>query len=177
VKGHHDHGNSHKGQHFLHLFMYLFIYSLYIPTAIPSPAPSPPSHGPCLTFFSFISETVEVLPGHQPIPASQVTIGPCASSPTEAKQDSPVRGSGSIDSKRLRDSPASVGEGPTWRPNYSLLHMCGRSRASPCLLYGWWFSLWESPRVQVNWLCWSSCGVSMSSELLNPSPNPSTRLP
>jgi hypothetical protein len=27
------------------------------------------------------------------------------------------------------------------------------------MLFGWWFSLWESPRVQVSWHCWSSCGA------------------
>jgi hypothetical protein len=24
-----------------------------------------------------------------------------------------------------------------------------------CMLFGFWFSLWVCPRVQVNWLCWS----------------------
>jgi hypothetical protein len=28
-----------------------------------------------------------------------------------------------------------------------------------CVFFGWWFNLLWDPRVQVSWLCWSSCGV------------------
>jgi hypothetical protein len=36
------------------------------------------------------------------------------------------------------------------------LHICyicvlgGEARSSPCMLFGWWFSLWEAPKVQTS---------------------------
>jgi hypothetical protein len=33
-----------------------------------------------------------------------------------------------------------------------LLHMCWRPRCSLHMLFGWWFSFWEPPRIQVSWL-------------------------
>lgn len=34
-----------------------------------------------------------------------------------------------------------------------------RPGPNPCMLFAWWFSLQESLRVQINWLCCSSCGI------------------
>jgi hypothetical protein len=63
-----------------------------------------------------------------------------------------------------------------------IYYICGRgrggkTRSSPCMLSGWWFSLWEYPRVQVSWFCWSSCGDPIPLRFLNPSPNSSIRFP
>jgi hypothetical protein len=41
------------------------------------------------------------------------------------------------------------------RPSSPLLYICGRWEGwawiSPCMLPGWWLSLWELPGVQVSW--------------------------
>lgn len=57
-----------------------------------------------------------------------------------------------------------------------LLHMYMGSNFTSCLLFSWWFSLCESPRVQVIWLHWFNCEVSVLFYSCNPSPNPSARL-
>jgi hypothetical protein len=44
-----------------------------------------------------------------------------------------------------------------------LLRMYRRPSSSLCLLFCWWFSLWEPPRVQVSWLCWSPVASLSSS--------------
>ena len=37
--------------------------------------------------------------------------------------------------------------------------MCLEPYISWCMLPGWWLSVWEISRVQVNWDCWSSMGL------------------
>lgn len=49
-------------------------------------------------------------------------------------------------------SPIDVQQGT------SLLHMCHRPWISPCMLFGWWLSLWELWGVWVIWYCWSFIG-------------------
>ena len=49
-------------------------------------------------------------------------------------------------------------------------------RSCPGILFDWWLSLWEQSRVQVIWLCWSSCQVSSLSGSCNPSLHSSKRL-
>jgi hypothetical protein len=73
------------------------------------------------------------------------------SSPTEARKDKPVRGTGSTARQEidLGTAPAPVFGGPIWRHSYtSATYVQGcmeRGRSCSCLLFGWWFSLWESP--------------------------------
>jgi hypothetical protein len=109
------------------------------------------------------------VPQPSPPPPHQVTAGLGTCCPTEARQGIPFRGRQATGSGTV---PASV----LWNPHEYLLHMCWRSRFSLCLLFGWWSSLWESPRVQVSWLCWSPCGVPVFFKPLNHSPNSSVRL-
>jgi hypothetical protein len=91
---------------------------------------------------------------------------------------SPVRGTGATGSQQSQGKPLpQMLVDPFEDQPANLLHMCEEPRSSPCLLFGWWFSLWEAPRVQVSCLCWSSCGVPISCEFLSPSRNSSTRLP
>lgn len=58
-----------------------------------------------------------------------------------------------------------------------LLHIWGKgARSNQCNGFDWWFSLWESPRVQVSWHFWYFCGVFIPSGSLSLSKNSSTRL-
>ena len=47
------------------------------------------------------------------------------------------------------------------------LQMCWGTQINPCMLFGWWVSLWECPEVQVTWHCWSSCGVVITFSSFN----------
>ena len=58
-----------------------------------------------------------------------------------------------------------------------LLHMCRGPRSSPCMLFGWWFSLCEPPWAQVSWLCRFSCIVLDPSGSYNPSSPSSEEFP
>jgi hypothetical protein len=77
---------------------------------------------------------------------------------------------------RVRDSACSSCWGPCLKTklHICLVYLCVAcgARSSPCSL-----SLWEPPRVQVSWLCWSSCGVPVLFMSLSFSPNSSPRLP
>jgi hypothetical protein len=79
---------------------------------------------------------------------------------------------------RIRDSPCSS---CWWTCMKTMLYIWyiyeGKARSSLWILFGWWFSLWELSRVHVSWLCWSSCGVPISSRSHNPFPNSYTILP
>jgi hypothetical protein len=103
---------------------------------------------------------------------------PKFSSLAESRQSSPVRGTCPHSGNRIRVSPHSS----FWRTHMktklhiSYIYGGGAPRSSPCMLFSWWFSLWEPPRVQVK-LFWSSCGLPIPSGFLGPSPNSSTRLP
>lgn len=55
--------------------------------------------------------------------------------------------------------------------------MCRGLNSTQCLLFGWWFSVEESPKIQIRWLCWSSYGALIPFGWLNSSLNSSTRLP
>lgn len=50
-------------------------------------------------------------------------------------------------------------------------YICAGPWMSPCMLFGWYLSLWELPGIQICWHCWSSCGVAITFITLKPSPN------
>jgi hypothetical protein len=52
-----------------------------------------------------------------------------------------------------------------------LLHMCRGFWSSPCMLFGWWLSLWELPGVHVSWHYCSSYGVATPFSSFSPSSN------
>lgn len=80
---------------FISWFFFLSLF-LHIPIAAPSSPLSPPSHSSSPSYPSpFTSEKGEVLPEYQPTLVPQVTAGVVTSSPTEARQESPVRRAGS----------------------------------------------------------------------------------
>ena len=132
----------------LNLSFLLIILFIYIPNVAPHlgppsqssslhpPSPSPLRVSSCSPFPS---------PKHPSSLEHQVSMGLGVSSPSEAKQGSP------------------------------LLHMCQGPRTSLCMLFGCWLSLWELPGVQVSWYCWSSYGVAIPFSSFNPSPNSSIR--
>ena len=86
------------------------------------------------------------LPGYPPTLVHQVSAGLGTSSPTKARQGSP------------------------------LLHVCCRPLSSSYMLFDWCLSLWEPQEVQASWFCWSSCGVPIPFRTFNPSPNSSVRI-
>jgi hypothetical protein len=47
----------------------------------------------------------------------------------------------------------------------------------PCMLFGWWLSLWDLPEVQVSWYCWSSYRVVIPFNSFNPSHHSSIDVP
>jgi hypothetical protein len=53
------------------------------------------------------------------------------------------------------------------RPVSPLLNMCWGPHISWCTLPGWWSSVWEISRVQVNGDCWSSYRVVLLSFFQN----------
>jgi hypothetical protein len=94
---------------------------------------------------------------------TQVTAGPSTSSPTEARQDCTVRQTGSTGRQQSQDKPPLQLLWDLHEDHAAhLLCMCVGPRSRPWMLFGWWFSLWEPPRVYVSWLCCSSCGVPVS---------------
>jgi hypothetical protein len=58
-----------------------------------------------------------------------------------------------------------------------LLQMCRGLWSSPCMSFGWWFSLCRVPQAQVSWLGRSSYGVLDPSSSFSTSLNSSSRLP
>jgi hypothetical protein len=118
-----------------------------------------------------------VLVPPQYISPHHVASGIDSSSHTETRQGRPFRGTwstGGQEGRKATDSgtdPAPVADQAS-----HMLHMWRGPRSSPCSLFGWWFRLWESSRVQVSWLCGCFCRVTVLVGLLNPL-NSSIRLP
>jgi hypothetical protein len=100
-------------EHFCCLSTNFFIYLLYIlisdPFSFQWPSYNTSPH-------PFISEKDEVFSGYQPTLTPQATARLGISSPNEARQDSWVRGTRSIDRPQSRRQPLLLG-GPTWRPS------------------------------------------------------------
>ena len=114
----------------------LFFLSLIcLCTLHPDHSPFPPT--PLLHSLSptpFSSDKGE--PRHRIPTLAQVTAGLGTSSPTEARQSSPVRGIGSIGGQQSQRGPSPVSGGPTWTLTY-LLYMCrGLGLACVCSLVG-----------------------------------------
>jgi len=144
------------------LFALFLKFTLHPNISAPSHC-SAPSHRFPPPHFSFTSEKQEPSLGiNTPSPAHRVTAGLGTSSPTEARQGSPVMGMKSTGRQQSQEQrlPQLLRD-PHEDQAAHLLHMFGKPRSSLCWLFGWWFSLWVSPRVQVSWLCWSSCGISV----------------
>jgi hypothetical protein len=99
-----------------------------------------------LSHLPYASERV-LPPGHTPFLEHQVSIGLDTSSPTEARQGSPV------------------------------LHMCRGPWTSPWMLFGWWLRFWKLPGVCINWHIWPSYGVAIPFSSFNPSSNSSIWVP
>ena len=76
----------------------------------------------------------------------RVPAGLNISSPTEAQPDNPWGEGDPVTANRVRDSPLVQ---MLWVPHEyqttHLLQMCKGPRFSPCMLFGWWFSLSEPP--------------------------------
>jgi hypothetical protein len=92
-------------------------------------------------FFPHVSGA----PRYNPTLAPHVSVRLGTSCPTEARQGIPDRYTCYI-GNRFWDSPGSSCSGPTWRPICifaTYFYVTGKPRSSPCMLFGWWFSLWE----------------------------------
>jgi hypothetical protein len=156
------------------LFVYLhwFIYPLYIPITVPPFLPVSLYTALPLIHFS------ENLPLLQ-VPTYLSTSSHCRTRLTFfhwGRTKLPVMEQDPHAGNRIRVSPCSSCWGTCMKIKLHICYICV-PRSSPCLLFGSSFSLWELPRVQVSWLCWSSCGVPVPSGSLNPSLNSSTGLP
>jgi hypothetical protein len=134
---------------FIHSFIHSFTCSLYILIADPSP-PSHPSDSPLFPVLLLFWGRGP--PGKQPTLAHQVTAGLGTSSPTEARQGSPVRDMGSTVRQQSQEQPQLQLLGnPQEDQSSHLLHMSDWARSRPCMLPGWRFNLWEDPRVLVTY--------------------------
>jgi hypothetical protein len=107
----------------------------------------------------------------------QVFAGLGISFPTEARQRSSVRATGSTGRQQIWGNyPIPVvGGGSAWRLSWAsaiYVHVGGGAMSSLCMLFCWWFSLWEPTRIQVGWFCWSSDGVPIPAGSLKPPPPP-----
>jgi hypothetical protein len=134
--------------------IYLFI-CLFIHFTSPSLAPS--SQTPLTQSFSIFSPPL-LLWESGPSWTHQVSEGPGISSPTEARQGSPVRGTDFRQAMALGIAHAPVVQDPQEDQAASAMYVLG-AQVQLCLLFGRWLSLWELLGVQVCWLCCSSCGV------------------
>jgi hypothetical protein len=122
-----------------------------------------PSQGSTPMPLSLSSERVGP-PRYAPIHVDQVSVGLGKSSSADVRQGSPVR----EQIPQTGNSSHSSYSGDYVETELHICYLCARGpRSSPCIPFGWWLSLWELLRVQVCWLCWSSCGVSFSFEALN----------
>ena len=82
----------------------------------------------------------KVLTGYTPTLAPQVTAGKDTFSLTEARQDSPVRGTGFTGKQESQGKPPCQLLGDLYEDKAAyLLHMCRDPRSSPCMFFGWWF--------------------------------------
>jgi hypothetical protein len=121
----------------------------------PQPSPAPTNLPPLL--FPLTSEKGKHLLGTIPpwnMQSQQEQAPPLPLRPHQAVQEGdPMAGNSH------RQPPLQVlGDLPEDQAAH-LLQMCGRPRSSPCMLFGWCFSLFELSWVQVSRLCRSSCGV------------------
>lgn len=86
-----------------------------------------------------------------------------------------VRATGRQADSRLRDSPCyNFGDKLHEDRAAHLLHIFRGLRSTSCFLFG---DIWEPLRVQVNWLYWSSCWLSVLLGSFKPFPNSSFGLP
>jgi hypothetical protein len=147
------------------IYVYLFFY---IPNATPSSSPPyrvPLPHLPPLLLWKIAS--VRYPPHRGPTLANPISAGLSVPSLTKARQ-------GNIVGEQIPQSGYSVG-GPIWRLScMSATYVPWGPWSSPCMLFGWWLSLWELPEVQVSWLCWSFCRVPIPFRVFNPSSNSSS---
>jgi hypothetical protein len=104
-----------------------------------------------------------------PLLTYHVSVRLSTSFPTEARQDSSDRRTYPIYRQWLWDHPCSSCLRSTWRPSCSsATYMQGG--LDPACICSWLVLLsLRAPRVQVGWLCWSSCGVSIPLGAHNPS--------
>lgn len=142
--------------HFIYWLLALLFWSTYSPSPIFSPL--------------FCCERVKDLPGYHHILVHQISAGLGTSPPSEARQGNQVKGMRSTSRKQIQKHLILH---LLWDSHEDqavhLLHMCRglEARCSQCSLFGWWLSLWDSSVVQVSWLCWFSCGVSVLFGSLN----------
>lgn len=84
-------------------------------------------------------------------------------SPEEASQGSPARKTYPIYRQQLLGYPPLLLLGTHMKTK---LHTCYiwvvKPRFTLCIFFSWWFRL-RAPRVQVSWVCWSSCGFRLPS--------------
>ena len=146
------------------ILFYPSIHPFYIPA--PLLLPVPPS-GPPLPQISLFQRRGGPH-GYYP-PAHQVAVGLNTSFTTEARQGSPARRKGSKGRQQSqRQLPLQL-LGDPYEATAIHLQMCRGPRASPCMLFIWWFSLFEPQWVQVSWLSRSSYCVLEPSNSLSPS--------
>ena len=81
--------------------------------------------------------------------------------------------SGLCQIRYILSSPIEARQGSHANWAAHVLHTCQGPLSSLCMFFGQWLSLWELPEIQVNWLCWSSCGVSHCLQGLQSFPNSS----
>jgi hypothetical protein len=118
-------------------FLLLFLHAVFLP-CLPVSTPRGLHHIP----FHYTPERLLIsTPEHPAFPGHQVSTGLVTSSPTEARQSSP------------------------------LLYMCQWLQNSPSMPFGCWLRLWELPRIQVSRNCWSFYRVARPFSTVNPSPN------
>jgi len=60
------------------------------------------------------------------------------------------------------------------RPGSPLLYMCWEPHIRWYMLPGWWSSVWDIPRLQISWHCWSSCRVTLLLSFFQLLPNSTT---
>jgi hypothetical protein len=112
---------------------------------------------------------VEGPPGYQPKVAYQITVGLSKSSPTEARQGSPLGEQGPQAGNRVCSSCGT--------PMKNIWYICYLgvgvgARSSSCMLFGWCF--WEPPgQLTLLVFLW----IPIPSGSLNPSSSFSTRIP
>lgn len=91
-------------------------------------------------------------------------------SPTKGRQGSSVRWTGN----RFKGQAIDSGRAPIsccWGQVFICYVCAWGPKSNPWLSFGW-----DLPRIQLSWVCWSSCGSHVLFGSLNPSPNSSTRL-
>lgn len=141
----------------IYLFNYFTAWSKPPPSSPPSPfLMSPYSYSP----LPLLLRKGEDPKRYQPTLESQGTVWLNEFSLIEDWQDSPAKGKQYKGRQQSQRQPllTFLGDPHAQQPTH-LLHMCRGPRYSPCILFGWLFSLCEHPWAQVSLLCRSSCGV------------------